>query len=776
MGFKRTSEGRVFFQGADEPSTAKKADFRSMASASAPQATQFQILTLLKSLNEKLKDSQADRAKMRAELDAYRKHIEELEDKSSRTERAYLDLEQKLGKGGNDKAVVNRAERAEKLAEDAYKELQETRKLLLEIEDKSERADKATLTLQKQLGQTRAIGEEILKKQTSYEDLVKRLDVAETKHDDLTQVVEKTTAEQSRILRQIEKVAEDRTRFMRKIERIEETVIQTRDALSAKAMVLLTEHGAASNTDAKIAGASVVDQVISGKSAQQHAKEHALDSLDDSAFEWRTSHLFQAGVAIAVLTLGVLGGWIVSTMENNPFTDESFQIGRPVTAPPSEAFTETEPEQTATVETPAENTSSLASESSPFNADATSQAAEPAPLPENPGTAYEAADDIGTLDVRDEQKLARMLEEDPDRLAAELNKIEPGSAPPPEQQIADAVTPVEKPAARKVEPARVRVQEEPTPVISPQQAEAIKSPIEKPSSNAASRIKPDSSLSPEAKAIEQQAFAGVPEAQHDLAAIYTAGQGGVKQDYDRAAFWFREAANQGIANARYNLGVLYHQGLGVKPDIKEAIRWYKSAAELGHPEAQYNLGIAYIEGIGVGYDPQLAANNFESAARQGIVEAAYNLGLIYENGLLGQAQPDQALHWYKTASDQGSPEAKEALEQLAKTLNINVEDINRIADGLKKSEAQIPSTDPGEIKASPVSYTPAHSGAQRVLTAQIQEHLMRAGLYPGPADGLNNPQMEDAIRSYQDSNNLSVDGAITNELLAHMLSSEGIAN
>lgn len=757
MGFKRTSEGRVFFQGTDEPSAAKKADFRTMSPNSAPQATQFQILTLLKSLNDKLKDSQTDRAKMRAELDAYKKHIEDLEDK--------------VGKGGNDKAVVSRAERAEKLAEDAYKELQETRKLILDIEDKTERADKATTSLQKQLGQTRALGEEILKKQVSYDDLVKRLDESDTRQEDLTQKVDKATAEQSRILRQIEKVAEDRTRFMRKIERIEETVIQTRDALSAKAMVLLTEQGATGKSDAKIGGASVVDQVITGKSAQ----EQTLDSL--AAPEWQMSHLVQAGITVAVLVLGVLGGWVVSNMQTNPFTDEPFQIGRPVTAPPSEAFAETQ--ETTQPETTAENTETS---SAPFNAntieEATETATEPSPLPENPSTAYEAADDIGTLDVRDEQKLARMLEDDPNGLAAELNKIEPGSAPQPEQQVAVAEIPPEKPATRKIEPARVRVQEEPAPATPPKKAEEIKSPIEKPTGTIASRIKPDTSLTPEAKAIEQQAFAGVPEAQHDLAAIYTAGQGGVKQDYKRAAFWFKEAANQGIANARYNLGVLYHQGLGVQPDIKEAIRWYKSAAELGHPEAQYNLGIAYIEGIGVGYDPQLAANNFESAAKQGIVEAAYNLGLIYENGLLGQAQPDQALHWYKTAADQGSPEAKEALEQLAKTLNINVEDINRIADEVKKSDVQIPASDPTTIKASPVSYTPAapHNGSQRVLMAQIQEHLMRNGLFPGPADGMNSPQMEDAIRSYQASNNLTVDGNISDELLGHMLGNEGIAN
>src|SRR5690606_34548420 len=41
------------------------------------------------------------------------------------------------------------------------------------------------------------------------------------------------------------------------------------------------------------------------------------------------------------------------------------------------------------------------------------------------------------------------------------------------------------------------------------------------------RIKPDANLPAAIQAIEKKAFEGIPEAQHDLAAIYTAGHGGV---------------------------------------------------------------------------------------------------------------------------------------------------------------------------------------------------------------------------------------------------------
>src|SRR5690606_4293416 len=249
----------------------------------------------------------------------------------------------------------------------------------------------------------------------------------------------------------------------------------------------------------------------------------------------------------------------------------------------------------------------------------------------------------------DTQGLMEKMDTDPDAVAAQLNAIEPGAP-----QAAEETAPADEAAPAPQED----IMPEFDRVAFTQRAEIARAvAAEKDSRPLSDRAEPDKSLPGPVRAIEKQAFAGDGEAQHDLAAIYTAGHAGVPQNFDKAAFWFREAADNGIANARYNLGVLYHQGLGVKRDLGRALYWYREAAKLGHPEAQYNLGIAHIEGIGTEYDPLLAAAYFERAANQGIMEAAYNLGLIYENGLLGEAQPNEALLWYKIAADQGSPDA-----------------------------------------------------------------------------------------------------------------------
>ena len=50
------------------------------------------------------------------------------------------------------------------------------------------------------------------------------------------------------------------------------------------------------------------------------------------------------------------------------------------------------------------------------------------------------------------------------------------------------------------------------------------------------------------------------------------------QDDAEAVRWYRLAAEQGYANAQYNLGVSYDDGLGVPQDNIEAHMWLNLAA------------------------------------------------------------------------------------------------------------------------------------------------------------------------------------------------------
>ena len=58
-----------------------------------------------------------------------------------------------------------------------------------------------------------------------------------------------------------------------------------------------------------------------------------------------------------------------------------------------------------------------------------------------------------------------------------------------------------------------------------------------------------------------------------------------QRSYSEAARWYRKAAEQGHANAQYELGWCYFLGQGVKENREEAKKWWKKAADQGHLSA-----------------------------------------------------------------------------------------------------------------------------------------------------------------------------------------------
>ena len=78
---------------------------------------------------------------------------------------------------------------------------------------------------------------------------------------------------------------------------------------------------------------------------------------------------------------------------------------------------------------------------------------------------------------------------------------------------------------------------------------------------------------------------------------------------------YKASAEQGDAEAQFNLGWCYDDGRGVAKDYVEAVKWYRQAAEQGHPEAQFNLGCCYANGQGVVKDKVEAYAWFSWAAK-----------------------------------------------------------------------------------------------------------------------------------------------------------------
>ena len=73
---------------------------------------------------------------------------------------------------------------------------------------------------------------------------------------------------------------------------------------------------------------------------------------------------------------------------------------------------------------------------------------------------------------------------------------------------------------------------------------------------------------------------------------------GVPQDAKEGVAWLERSAQQGYANAQYDLGVALRDGVGASADDQRALTWLRLAAEGGDPRAQFEVGLMYVAGKG----------------------------------------------------------------------------------------------------------------------------------------------------------------------------------
>jgi hypothetical protein len=136
---------------------------------------------------------------------------------------------------------------------------------------------------------------------------------------------------------------------------------------------------------------------------------------------------------------------------------------------------------------------------------------------------------------------------------------------------------------------------------------------------------------------------------------------GIEKDLTEAVKWRRKAAEQGLANAQYNLAWMYANGVGVEKSDAEALHWYRAAAEQGLANAQYNYALMFLNGIGVDKDPAEALRWCQTAAEQGLANAQHNLAWMYVNGVGVEKNPTEALRWCQAAAEQGHAIAQREL-------------------------------------------------------------------------------------------------------------------
>ena len=121
----------------------------------------------------------------------------------------------------------------------------------------------------------------------------------------------------------------------------------------------------------------------------------------------------------------------------------------------------------------------------------------------------------------------------------------------------------------------------------------------------------------------EKALAGDPDAQHRLAEEYLRLKS-TSVNLKKAKYWARKPAEAGIPKSQF----LYATIIDREDDDEEAFQWFLKAAEGGIAEAQFRVGVAYADGLGVKQSRDEAIKWLTLAVDQNHFLAKFRLDLL----------------------------------------------------------------------------------------------------------------------------------------------------
>ena len=119
------------------------------------------------------------------------------------------------------------------------------------------------------------------------------------------------------------------------------------------------------------------------------------------------------------------------------------------------------------------------------------------------------------------------------------------------------------------------------------------------------------------------------------------------------------------ANAAFDTGYIFENGLGVPRDYRKAIEHYKAAlSDKKDARAANNLGVMAAQGRGSAASVSSALSYFRKGAEGGSAAAHYNIGLIRDAGVGVGRSPAIAIAEYRIAAEMGHADAQRRLSQM----------------------------------------------------------------------------------------------------------------
>lgn len=354
---------------------------------------------------------------------------------------------------------------------------------------------------------------------------------------------------------------------------------------------------------------------------------------------------------------------------------------------------------------------------------------------------------------------------------------------------ADTVTPdkpAEAPAPTK--PADLAQQTDGAEPLKPADTIEPKPPTAAPPPAAADTAKP-----PVAPVVENQndalrrlAAAGNVDAMEELARRYVQGAG-VAPDAAEAAKWMLRAAERGSSFAMFNVGVMYERGFEVPKDTAKAAEWYRKAVAAGLPMAQHNLALLMRDGNGTRADPVGAFEMMRAAARAGVPNSMLALAIMHENGQGTRRDSMAAIVWYAMAAqfarftdgERSEVYLSASAKQTELSKRLPAADLQRaqaigeveyktIVDARRlAARGSPPSSAPAMPPGAAAPDLPAKTVKPidaRDQLVEIQKMLFALKFYNGPPDGIIGPATTAAIREFQKTAGLTVNGEVSQDL------------
>lgn len=209
----------------------------------------------------------------------------------------------------------------------------------------------------------------------------------------------------------------------------------------------------------------------------------------------------------------------------------------------------------------------------------------------------------------------------------------------------------------------------------------------------------------EFEVLRASAKAGDAVAQYELGKRYLTGKAPLAINHAQAMLWFTRAAEQQHADAQYNTGIFYKDGISVPRDSSRAKQWLTKAAAQGHVKAkvalqdiirdetgaaagaektfkfseslpvyraavngdvnaQFELGMLFIQGDAVRKDFTRGVEWLQRAAEQDHIGAQLQLADMYLRGVELQQDAVEAFQWYLRAARRGDAQAQYMLGNL----------------------------------------------------------------------------------------------------------------